>query len=286
MQLVTDRTQQNVARRNELARKGWANMTEAERREWTGSPLTAVGVNLIPPGPYTSDGLDVTLSGDDIVVKAKYEGIYLFASVILGKAADFQNKTFTLSVEGMEYATGSPKVEVYWHDVAGQNFAGGGLYAAGSSVSFDTTLWPNYANREYFALYIYGTTEPALSTGAEVRFSKIMLENGSTKHEYVPYAEVVPTNATKGAYNSTDLNRVERAVAEISQAMGIGLTTKTDWTMWDVPRASDMTRYLGNINAIKQKIGSTIPLPATMNKLDYTYANNIEKILLEAYEAM
>ena len=113
-----------------------------------------------------------------------------------------------------------------------------------------------------------------------------MLENGSTRHEYVPYVEILPTNCTKGAYNYSDLNRVERAVAEISDLAGLGLVTKTDWAMWDIPTSSDMERYLSNVKTIREHYSIETEIPETMNNLTYEDANNIEKILSIAYIAV
>jgi hypothetical protein len=93
--------------------------------------------------------------------------------------------------------------------------------------------------------------------------------------------------ATRGAYNYTDLNRVETAVAEISDSLELGLVTKTNWGMWDVPTEADMVRYLENISVIKSAVSyqSNAPtLPAHMGGLTYETANNIEKTLVMLYQ--
>lgn len=100
--------------------------------------------------------------------------------------------------------------------------------------------------------------------------------------------EKVEWNAgLKGAYNYTDLNRVETAVAELAADLCLDLQTKTDWTAWDIPKESDMDRYLKNIKKIRSAgVGySTTPAPPdSMQKLDYIKANNIEKVLVDVYE--
>lgn len=95
-------------------------------------------------------------------------------------------------------------------------------------------------------------------------------------------------DAAKGAYNYTDLNRVESAVAEISRLFDLGLTTKTDWGLWDIPLKTDMERYLGNVVAIRDACPGdvTFPtLPDSMSRLTYEGANNIERVLEIAYES-
>ena len=93
--------------------------------------------------------------------------------------------------------------------------------------------------------------------------------------------------AAKGAYNYTDLNRVETAVAELAETLELALVTKTNWTLWDVPVVSDMERYLGNVVAIRDACpGETeFPtLPSSMDGLTYEGANSIEKVLMLVYE--
>lgn len=104
----------------------------------------------------------------------------------------------------------------------------------------------------------------------------------SQKTEYRSYA-------TKGAYNYTDLNRVETAVVELSGRLGLTLTTKVDWGLWDVPTQSQMNRYLGNVRTIREKcaelanISDLPPLPESMTGLTYDGANSIEITLVRAY---
>ena len=282
--LITDRTQQNVARRAELSRKGWAGMTVAERREWSGDPLETDGANLLPNGPNYSSVVDLEYKFGEIIATAKSEGIYLYGISMIGDAAKYENKTFTLSVESIEtVSTVIPQIALYWHDANGYEYAGAALFEAGS-VTVDTTIWPNTGKRASLVLYVYVTTSVSAPIGAKVRYKGVMFERGSVRHGYAPYTEVAPTAATKGAYNYSDLNRVERAVAEISSMAGLSLSTKTDWAMWDIPKRSDMERYLNNIRAIRRFCDSALPLPESMDYLTYEYANNIELILVSGYE--
>lgn len=93
----------------------------------------------------------------------------------------------------------------------------------------------------------------------------------------------------KGAYNYTDFNRVERAVAELSARMDVQLETKTDWKLTDVPTYADQERYLGNISTLLRKSGSltnTPEVPRTLSGLTYKQANDIEQILLDIEAVM
>ena len=99
----------------------------------------------------------------------------------------------------------------------------------------------------------------------------------------------------KGIYGYADLNRVETAVGEIAMLfpildIALDLKIKTDWglpgkfsvAVW--PVTSQMQRYLGNVSAIKSAFGLTVPIPSTMEKLTWTGANNIEKVLQVAVD--
>lgn len=92
----------------------------------------------------------------------------------------------------------------------------------------------------------------------------------------------------KGAYSYIDMNRVENVVSELvarfaERGIVLSLTTKTDWTRTSWPTKSDMTRYFGNVAALKNAVGVSLNAPAvpTTNALfDYKKANDLEKILL------
>ena len=280
--LITDRTQRNVYRRKELAAKGWANMTSEERMEWSGDPFSTPGANLFATGTYYPSGVELEYKGDEIIATAVWSGVYLFAISIIGRASNFANRILTLSAEGF---VAPAKIEIFWHDDNGYDYAGGTLLNPGSAT-FNTGWFPNVNNREYLAAYMYMNTDTSVEAGKVITYKKVMLEVGEEKHEYAPYYEILPTMATKGAYNYSDLNRVERAVAEIAERAGLTLYTKTYWTMWDLPTDTEMSRYLSNINAIKTHFGINIDIPASMNNFTIDGANSIELVLSAAYELL
>ena len=96
------------------------------------------------------------------------------------------------------------------------------------------------------------------------------------------------TSGMKGAYKHTDMNRVESAVVELATrfaALGtvLTLTTKTDWTRTGWPTKSDMERYFGNVEALREatRVNLNAPsTPTTGTRFDYQKANDLEKILL------
>ena len=94
----------------------------------------------------------------------------------------------------------------------------------------------------------------------------------------------------KGAYNYTDLNRVEEAVEYVTGRLrecgyypAIGEINKT-WAMDNIPTLADMNRYLDNVKAIRSafSVMETTPYAAdSMNGLTYKEANDIEQILFD-----
>lgn len=277
--LITDRTQANVLRRNELAAKGWNNMTAEEQAEW----LAVDDGNLLPYGPYYSSSVSLKFYNEAFVARTASEGIYLYAILIIGPAEKFVGKNMTLSAEHIGTADGgNPQMAVYWHDDNGYEYAGASLNTAGS-VTFNTGNNPG--GRAYLAMYVYVTADKPVSAGAAARFSGVML--GWEAAEYVPHREIKPNDTTKGAYNYSDLNRVERAASELSEVYSLNLETKTDWNMWDVPQESDMRRYILNIKKIRHAClnpNGVSVAPDTMAGLNFNDANNIERILLAASE--
>lgn len=97
------------------------------------------------------------------------------------------------------------------------------------------------------------------------------------------------TDAAKGAYNYSDLNRVENAVSKLAFLMGLDLTIKTNWGQWDVPTRGEMDRYLGNVVIIRDMLADEIdfpPLPSSMSGLTWEGANNIELVLDMAFRTV
>lgn len=104
----------------------------------------------------------------------------------------------------------------------------------------------------------------------------------------VDSVDLTSTTPNKGAYNYTDLNRVEAKVKELNELlinygyMTYTLTTKLDWTMLSMYWQN--TRYLDNIKKLVNNfytLSTTPQVPANMNKLTYQKANDIEQILVD-----
>lgn len=88
----------------------------------------------------------------------------------------------------------------------------------------------------------------------------------------------------KGAYNATDLNRVEAAVLFVIERLRIAgwyLVAQTKhWTFADFPTASEMQRYLDNVRLLRSALPVGLPMvPSDMNLFRYDEANTIESIL-------
>lgn len=88
----------------------------------------------------------------------------------------------------------------------------------------------------------------------------------------------------RGAYNYTDFNRVESAVAEIASLLGVSVETVTTWNATDIPSEADAKRYLANVRKLKtvcQGLTGTPNVPESMHRMTYVKANDIEKILTD-----
>lgn len=100
------------------------------------------------------------------------------------------------------------------------------------------------------------------------------------------------TESPRTYYNYTDLNRVEGNVFLISELLiqyghYIDLEIKDDWSTVDFPKATEMIRYIGNVNVVKDAYHSLAPVPPiNMNNLNYVGANNIEKTLESVYDIL
>lgn len=97
------------------------------------------------------------------------------------------------------------------------------------------------------------------------------------------------STVSRGAYNYSDLNRVENAVKYLADQLNscgypveiLGVRT---WKATDVPTLSDMTRYIENVRRIRSAfstLATTPQVPASMRKLTFSQANDIEQILAD-----
>lgn len=113
-----------------------------------------------------------------------------------------------------------------------------------------------------------------------------------------------------GAYNASDLNRVESVVAYLAAQLVAmpdelkkyaadllvawtdlfaqpynvqdyaDMETKTDWAMSDIPDNDSMARYLANVALLQTAFEADYPaLPDSMGNLTFDGANAIEKVL-------
>lgn len=93
----------------------------------------------------------------------------------------------------------------------------------------------------------------------------------------------------KGAYNCTDLNRVQSAVRYLQDRFAtigyfVELSDPRTWTVQDTPTQTEMAEYLADVRAIRGIItlfNNTPQVPDTMVGFNYIKANNIEQILLD-----
>ena len=93
----------------------------------------------------------------------------------------------------------------------------------------------------------------------------------------------------KGAYNYTDMNRVESAVEYVANRLteagyGVVPVVKKNWTLTDKPTLADLNRYMKNISDIRSALATyetTPEAPTTERRLSFQAANAIEQILAD-----
>ena len=93
----------------------------------------------------------------------------------------------------------------------------------------------------------------------------------------------------KGAYNYTDMNRVESAVeyvaSRLSEAGYVVIpVVKKNWAVTDKPTLDDLKRYMKNVSDIRAALTTfetTPEAPTTEKKLSFQAANALEQILID-----
>ena len=93
----------------------------------------------------------------------------------------------------------------------------------------------------------------------------------------------------KGAYNYSDMNRVERAVEYVANRLTeagyvVLPVVKKNWSKTDKPTLNDIKQYMKNVADIRAALATfntTPDAPTTEKKLDYRMANAMEQILID-----
>lgn len=137
-----------------------------------------------------------------------------------------------------------------------------------------------------FTLY-YGLHLITDRTRADVTYVQTLakkIKNGTASED-----ELAEWNAAslRGSYNASDLNRVGAAIQYVAERINgygyvVHVSPRTDWGEEDCPTPSAMSRYLADLAVLRSTFAvlqSTPAVPADMEALTYTEANNIEKIL-------
>ena len=88
----------------------------------------------------------------------------------------------------------------------------------------------------------------------------------------------------KGALSYTDFNRIESGVLKLANILGASVDVKTDWSVSGYLTASDASRWLANIAAIRSQNSGSLKIsqtstPTSMDKLTFDTMNQIESIL-------
>lgn len=149
-------------------------------------------------------------------------------------------------------------------------------------------------------------------TSADVQRVKYLRETGwaaMTDDERTEFLSPL-----KGAYNASDLNRVEYAAKQLADRLNAlplefrehaaalnvawsplfdvpytppSIETRYDWTVRDIPDVDSMSRYLGNVTLLRGLLDyATAALPSSIDKLTYTGANAIEAALERLFAAI
>ena len=93
----------------------------------------------------------------------------------------------------------------------------------------------------------------------------------------------------KGAYNNSDINRVQSAVRYLRDRLeevgySVIIPEARTWTQDDAPTQADMQQYLDDVRAIRSVftlLNTTPNVPSSMARLTFTRANDIEQILFD-----
>ena len=89
------------------------------------------------------------------------------------------------------------------------------------------------------------------------------------------------TDASKGYFGVTEWNRIEGNHAYLAAALGVTITTKTNWAITDVPTLTDIDRLRANTNTLLLALdcSADVRLKLMRNYTDYVEINALEQDL-------
>lgn len=148
--------------------------------------------------------------------------------------------------------------------------------AAGNSANYELTLY-------YGILHLI--TDRTQADVDRVRYLSRRINAGvATAAEVEEYG-----GALKGSYNAEDLNRVGAAVEYVANRLreygyDVAVTPKTDWQEGEDTAPPELETYRENVAALRAvlPVGKNTPqAPASMERLTFQAANDLERILLD-----
>lgn len=260
-------------------------MTASERDEWNGN----TGKNLFDKNLFVYKGNRLLLStANDVIKITALENIPLYVTYVIecdpfdyGLYVD-ENNILTIGVDAIKMPSGAVcnirllRYKYDWTDIVSVNYTP--EIQANSYVTYTIDTSKGGHKLE---IAVGG-----LSAGQSVIIRGFRINRGTRIYPYVRFGVQGANDVVRGAYNFTDFNRVEQSVAYLSDAFGLSLVTKTDWTANDIPNINDFeNRYLYNINKVCEKAGIN-GVKTTYSGFDYRAANEIEKALKSAEETL
>lgn len=138
-----------------------------------------------------------------------------------------------------------------------------------------------------YNLYIEVKDFDGNGTSQEIEYEYIVLITDRTLADVIYARENQETTENlKGAYNISDLIRVEKAVEYMTRRLHtVGYTirpiTYLGWKRDEIILKDTMQRYLDNVHTIKNVLPTNSPLPGTMSNFTHDGANEIEQAIID-----
>jgi hypothetical protein len=117
---------------------------------------------------------------------------------------------------------------------------------------------------------------------------------GMTAEEWQEFLHGPDGRGSRGAYNVSDFQRVNRAMAYLrdeflKEGSAVKVNIQEGWDEGTIPSKSELDQYLDNVRAIRKvlTVGETTPeVPESMDHLTVDKANAIEEILIDVEDLL
>lgn len=300
--LITDRTQRDVDRVNDLNTKGWLGMTDAEREEWSGGlkgSYNALDLNRVTSAmEYLVDRLK-GFGYEVEYINPKEKRVVTLVNLIPNSSFETDSDWTGIVYDGTEslYGSRSSKLEgttvsqvplplpIVGHKYYGRTYikSSGNIGAADNRFEYFAGDGPglNWVFARNDGNFPDWTMQSSIHTIDAVNGSEYFCRNFVVSAQNPCWTDglmIIDLTVSFGTGMEPDKAWCDENIPYFDGSLEY--ETGEWWAISDIPTVEQMNIYLSDVQAIRDVLDVDQALPESMKKLTYEGANEIERALV------